>query len=283
MRKNNIIVFCFLILLIVSCQKEIDWGLGGTANKLLVKISSKTGTDSTQVEYFYDASKRLIREKTTGVSGAQSLNNELKINRNSSGIITTTVQKADALTAAGIDSIAIRFNYNTTTSKYSSSVFNLPIPGFSVTDSAVYTYNASGKIISDAHYLSLGGLPIPLPAILGLKNNYTYSTSGSNLEKTDREAASTLGGPLSLVSSQAFTFDSKTNPLLILNEAVLLARSGLYNINNTSKTVVTNTLSPANNFTMDYIYKYNSSGKPDSSYATRTPGGAITASKYFYQ
>ena len=272
-------------MVLISFQKEIDWGTNGgtTVAGELYKINSHTGTDSTVIEYFFDAAKRVVQEKTTGVSAGQSLNNSLTISRNASGVISKTVQKADALVAAGIDSIVTRYNYSTVNSKYTSSVFDLAIPGFAVTDSAVYTYDAGGKIISDAHYLSIGGLPIPLPPVLVLKNNYTYSASGSNLEKLQRDASTTPGGPLSPVSSQTYTFDSKINPLIILNEGILLARTGLFNANNPLKTVVTNTVSPANDFTTDYIYKYNSLGKPDSSYGTRTPGGAITGSKYFYQ
>lgn len=275
----------FSILFFVSCQKEIDWGLGGgtTSNPLLVKIKSQTGTDTTQLEYYYDASKRIIREKTTGMSGGTNLDNDLIIKRNSSGILTTIVQKAAALLAAGIDSIETRFNYNTTTSKYSSSVFQLTIAGITVTDSAVYSYNAGGRITDDAHYLQVSGLPIPIPPVLSLKNYYIYSASGSNLDSVKQDAATTPGGPLSPVSSQAYTYDNKTNPLIILNEAVLLARTGLYNTNNATKTSVANTITPANDFTMDYTYKYNSAGKPDSAYGTRTPGGAVTATKYFYQ
>lgn len=285
MNRRFIGILLFLTLVFVSCQKEIDWGLGGSnnPNMLLVKIKSKTGTDTTQLEYYYDASKRIIREKTTGMSGGTSLENDLVINRNSSGIITTTVQKAAALIAAGIDSIETRFNYNTGTSKYTSSVFVLAIPGFAVTDSAVYNYDGSGRITGDDHYLLVSGLPIPLPPVLGLKNYYIYSASGSNMDSIKQNAATTPGGPLTPVSSQAYSFDTKINPLIILNEAILLGRTGFYNTNNTKKATVTNTITPANDFTMDYTYKYNLVGKPDSSYGTRTPGGAVTASKYFYQ
>lgn len=277
--------FSFLVLILfVSCQKEIDWGLGGgVANQALYRIKSTTGTDTTQIDYTYDAAKRLIREKTTGIAGGQNLDNDFIINRNSSGIITTTVQKAAVLIAIGIDSVVTRYNYNTGTSKYTSSVFDLAIPGLAVTDSAVYVYDASGRITSDSHYLAIGGLPIPLPPILALKNSYTYSASGSNLTLQSQDAATTPGGPLSPVSSQTYTFDAKTNPLIILNEGVLLARTGLYNSNNPSKAVVANVVDPTQDFTMDYTYKYNSANKPDSSYGTRTPGGAVTASKYFYQ
>lgn len=202
--KNSfVILFALLVIIFVSCQKEIDWGLGnGSTTQKLIRIKSKTGTDTTQIDYFYDAAKRIIREKTTGIAGATNLDNELIINRNSSGIITKTVQIAAALIAVGIDSVVTRYNYNTGTSRYTSSVVALAIPGIAVTDSAVYTYNSGGRIISDAHYLQIGGLPIPLPALLSLKNNYVYSASGTNLVNIQQEAVSTPGDPLSPVASQ---------------------------------------------------------------------------------
>ena len=286
MKSLSFVSIIFLTLFLFSCQKEIDWGLGGggnTSGKILVKIKSKTGTDTTQLDYYYDANKRLIREKTNGVSAGNNLNNDLIINRNSTGIITTTVQKAAALISAGIDSVVTRFNYNTANSKYTSSVFDLAIPGFAVSDSAVYTYDAAGRISGDAHYLQISGLPIPVPPILALKNYYIYSASGNNLDSIKQEATTTPGGPLSPVAAQAYRFDSKTNPLIIGTEAILTGRTGFYNSNNASKAVVTNTIDPTQDFIMDYTYKYNGANKPDSSYGTRTPGGAITATKYFYQ
>jgi hypothetical protein len=58
---------------------------------------------------------------------------------------------------------------------------------------------------------------------------------------------------------------------------------GLFNANNSTKAIVSNTVDPTQDFTMDYTYKYNSANKPDSAYGTRTPGGVVTATKYFYQ
>jgi hypothetical protein len=274
-----------IIVIFISCQKEIDWGLGGgnNASQLLVRIKSQTGTDTSQLDYYYDAAKRLIREKTTGNTAGTSLDNELIINRNTTGTITTTIQKAAALVAVGIDSVVTTFYYNTGTSKYTASVFVLPVPGFTVKDSAVYTYDAANRIISDAHYLQVTGLPLPLPPILSLKNNYTYSSTGNNLLNIQQEAASTPGGPLSPVASQTYLYDSKVNPLNILNEAILIARPGLFSANNPAKQTVANTISPANDFTMDYTYVYNNANVPDSSFATRTPGGTVTVSKYFYR
>jgi hypothetical protein len=279
----------FSLLFFVSCQKEIDWGLGGnnnnnnTTGKLLVRIKSQTGTDTTQTDYYYDATKRVIRELTNGMSAGQNLNNDLAITRNSSGIINKTVQKGASLLAAGIDSVVSIFNYNIATSKYTSSVFQLAIPGFTVLDSAVYTYDASGRISKAEHYLQITGFPIPLPPILSARNTYSYSADGKNLLGVATDAAIPPATTLSPASAQVYTVDTKTNPLIILNEAILLNRVGLFNENNTTKAVVTNTIDPTQDFTMDYTFKYNSSNIPDSVYSTRTPGGALTATKYFYQ
>ncbi len=279
-------VAALLIIFLVSCQKEIDWGFprpGVTVSQLLIKIKSKTGTDTTQLDYTYDASKRLIREKTTGMSGGTNLDNDLFIKRNSSGIIINTVQKAAALLAAGIDSIETRFNYDVATSKYTSSVFQLAIPGLTILDSAVYTYDGSGKISKDEHWLLITGLPIPLPPTRIARNNYTYSADGKNLLGVATDAAIPPATTLSPATAGAYTVDAKVNPLIILNEAVLLSRVGLFNANNSTKAVVTNSINPTQDFTMDYTYKYNTANKPDSSTGTRTPGGTLTAAKYYYQ
>lgn len=271
----------FLTLSFISCQKEIDWGLGGgsTANQLLVKISSKTGTDSTITNYSYDARKRLIRETVNGVFAGTSLDNELVIYRNASGIISRTVQKSSAFIATGMDSVVTRYNYNPATSQYTSGVFSLTIAGFTITDSAVYSYDAGGKIANDIHYLATGFLP----PIQSFKNQYTYTANGLNLMSIVQLASLTPGGPLSPLSTQTFNFDNKINPLIIKNEGVLLARTGLYNANNASKFALLNIVDPTVNFTTDYTFKYNTANKPDSSYGTRTPGAIVTATKYFYQ
>lgn len=273
-----------LALLFAACQKEIDWGLGNGPTLRLVSIKSKSGTtDSSQVDYSYDASGRLVREKTTGFAAGTSVDNDLVINRNGAGVITTTIQKSSALILLGIDSILTRFNYNNGISRYTSSVFSTTIAGFTVLDSAVYSYDAAGRITSDEHFLQTTGLPIPLPPILALRNNYYYSANGTNLDSVKQEAVTVPGGPLSPASAQVYTYDAKVNPLIILHEAILLNRPGLFSSRNATRTVVTNTVVPGNDFTLDNVYIYNSSNKPDSSYSTRNPGATVTASKYFYQ
>lgn len=274
-----------LMVLLLACQKEIDWGLnggGGTGGRLF-RIKSQTGTDTSQVDYSYDAAGRLIREKTVGVAGGQDITSELIINRTSAGIITTTVQKAAALVLLGVDSIVTRYNYNSTTARYTSAIFTLAVMGFGVTDSAVFTYDAAGRITKDEHYATVAGLPIPLPPTLSLRNTYTYDGAGANLLNVTREAPSAPGGPLSPVGSQTYTVDSRTNPLILLQEAILIGRVTLFNANNVTKEVIADITDPTNNLTNDYTYRYNASNRPDSSYAVPTPAGDTTKSKYFYQ
>lgn len=285
MKKSLYLLAGLSLATFLSCQKEIDWGIKtGSVPSQLYRIKSTTGTDTTQVDYTFDAAKRLIREKTAGMSAGTDISNELIINRSSSGIITTTVQKAAALVAVGVDSIVTRYNYNTSTSKYTSAVFQLTVLGFSVLDSAVFTYDASGKISMDEHYSQITGLPIPLPATLSLRNTYTYDATGKNLVGVSQEAPTTPGGPLAPLSTQTFTYDTKVNPLIVPNEAIILGRTGLFNANNATRSAFTDVTTPANNFTIDYTYRYNAINKPDSAYSVQTPPGTdTTKTKFFYQ
>lgn len=268
----------------ISCQKEIDWGQGGSGptGGRLIRIKSRTGAaDSTQIDYTYDASGRLVRELTTGVGGGMSLDNDLIINRNSAGIITSLVQKNANFILLGIDSVITRVYYNTANSRYTAAAFDLAIPGFTVTDSAVYTYDGNNRIIDETHYMSTPGLP--LPPFVGLKNTYTYNAAGNNLISIAQEASTAPGGPLSPVSNQVFTYDTRTNPLILLNEAIVIARTGNYSANNVTKTVFTNSVDPSLDFTLDGTFVYYSNNKPDSASSTRSPGGEVTKTRYFYQ
>jgi hypothetical protein len=268
-----------LAIVVTACQKEIDWGLGDAANQQLLKIRSISGSDSTIITYTYDGQKLLILETTEGSSGGNSLNGTLKIYRKTSGIIDSTVQKSAALVTAGIDSILTKYYYNTSNSRYTAATRLVDVGGFTVTDSAAYSYDAGGKISLEKHYLVTGLLP-PFEA---LENQYTYSASGSNLVTMAQSAVSAPGGPLAPVSTENYSFDTKTDPLLLKNEAVLLGRLTYFSANNPTKTDYIDQTDPTQNFTINLTYKYNMGGKPDSSFATQIPAGTVTNSKYYYQ
>jgi hypothetical protein len=275
-------MFMLLLMgvLIASCQKEIDWGTGSAAtNQLLVKVVAKSGAnDSTITTYTYNAQRKLIREVVVALTGGTAVQTELIITRNSAGMITQSVLKSPDLAATGIDSILTR--YYLSNNRYASGVFTLNLMGLSFTDSAVYSYDANERIISDQHLLksSLFPLPIPIPI---LKNVYTYSADGKNLMKQEQSAPSTPGGPLAPVSSQTYTFDTKTNPLILLNEAIILTRPDWFNANNVLTNQFASVADPTQNFTLDNTYRYNAANKPDSLFSIR--GGQLTTSKFFYQ
>lgn len=264
--------------ILIACQKEIDWGTG-SANLLLVKIVAKTGaTDSTVTLYTYNAQRKLIKElvKTSAIGAGVASQAEFIINRDASGVITSSVQKSSELILTGIDSIVTRYNYSN--SKYTSGVFSMSLMGFAFTDSAVYTYDVNNRIISDQHYLKTGLFPLAIPV---LKNVYTYSADGKNVTKQEQSAPSTPGGPLTPVSDQTYTYDTKVNPLILLNEAIILNRTGWFNANNVLVSQITNTLDPTLNQTFDNTYRYNSANKPDSLFSIQ--GGQLTTSKFYYQ
>jgi YD repeat-containing protein len=272
---------CFFLLsgLLTACQKEIDWGLGGGGNQLLVRIVAKSGaSDSTVTTYTYNGQRKLIKETTVSVTGGNSVQTELILNRNSAGVITSAVQKSPDLAATGLDSIVTRFNYSN--NRYTSGVFSLNLMGLSFTDSTLYTYDGNGRIISDQHLLksSLFPLPIPIPI---LKNVYTYSADGKNLVKQEQSAPNTPGGPLSPVSSQTYTFDTKVNPLILLSEAIILNRPDWFHANNVLTNQFASSQDPTLNFTLDNTYRYNASNKPDSLFSSRA--GQVTTSKFYYQ
>lgn len=274
----RLVSFLLLTLFLAACQKEIDWGTG-SANQLLVKIVAKNGTtDSTITVYSYNAQRKLIKEQITstavGTGGGTQV--EFIINRDASGVITSSVQKSPDLILTGIDSIVTRYNYSN--SKYTAGIFSLNVMGFAFTDSAVYTYDVNNRIISDQHYLKTSLFPLAIPI---LKNVYTYSADGTNLMKQEQSAPSTPGGPLSPVSNQTYTYDTKVNPLILLNEAIILNRADWFNANNVLTNQFASTASPTQNFTIDNTYRYNAANKPDSLFSIRA--GQLTTSKFYYQ
>lgn len=266
-----------VLIFLASCQKEIDWGTGGGSDEKLVKVVQKTGTDSVTILYTYDASGRLIIEKTSGISQGVDADNELKIVRNSSGIIQYTVQKAAALVQVGIDSVLTRYNYNTGSGRYTSSVFSISLLGFTLNDSTVFNYDASGKMDKDEHYQSFLGLPYEL----SLKTEYTYN--GANVSSQKQSSWDATTSSYMLIATINYTPDAKVNPLKLNTEGMVLLRPALFNANNVTQMELLDATDPTNNFTDTYVYTYSSSNKPLTAVSTQTPGGTVSNITYFYQ
>ncbi len=278
--KKAVILAAVLGIIFTACQKEIDWGFDQLANQQLVKILSVSGSDSTTVSFSYDLQRRLIKTTQISVTGGTASKDTFIINRNSSGIITTTVARGDQLQGL-IDSIETRYFYNTTMQQYYAATRKIDIGGFMVTDSAVYTYDGSGKINLEKHYLVTGFPGIPVTQVAEVQ--YTFSSGGNNLVTMKQFAATTPGGGLTPISTENYTYDAKTNPLLLKNEAILLGLLNYFSVNNATQDDYVDETDPTQNTSTLINYKYNVVGRPDSSFATQSPAGTVTNSKYYYQ
>ncbi|MGQ0739388.1 MAG: hypothetical protein ACT4OJ_10035 [Bacteroidota bacterium] len=288
MKDNRLIFFLLLIGSCFSCQKETDKEAPGST--LLVRTVLRSGADSTVTTYSYDPQLRLIKEDCFVLPNG--FLSELIINRNFDGVIATTVQRSPGFHAMGYDSVITRYNFNQAASRYTSSVLDMSVHQSEI-DSTVYTYDASNRIVTDSVFVRV----LPGPPFLLYRHTYTYAGTGNDLINVSIEKILTVGGPFTVIGSQDFTFDTQISPLILLNEAILLNRAGvidytnawLYNMGNifgsknATKTIYTDIILPARNFTMDYLYWYNAFNMPDSSLCTRNPGGTASVRKYYYQ
>ena len=282
--KKNISILIVLIILFTSCQKEVDWntgggGGGGTTNQKLVRVGTRSGTDTTTTDYGYNAAGKLIRNYIAGTAQGTTFFIEAKFNRNASNIITSVVLKSDQFAAIGIDSIVTNVKYNTSTSRYTGTVTVLTVFGFTIKDSSVYSYDGSGLLIQEEAFASnpLTGLYAP-----STKDVYTYAANGNVLNEKyyDYDAASS-----SYQLSEEYTneYDTKVAPLQLGVEAIFLGDMVDAAVNNLTKAIYSDATDPTNNETTDYVYTYNTANKPLTSTSTVTPGGTVTRHTYTYQ
>jgi hypothetical protein len=208
MKTNLGVLLLVLSVLFFSCQKEVDFinggGGGSVSGNRLVRSVSKEGTDSVVTVYTYNSTGKLINVKSTGVSGGQDAGNEYRYYRNGSGIITRTVQINPNLVTAGIDSVVTIVHY--ANGRYTSDVFSLSLFGFTVNDSTLHVYDASGKLIRDEEFQELVGVQ---PYELTAKTLYTYDASG-NVKQIDFYSHDAATSSDDLIATLKYTFDTKT-------------------------------------------------------------------------
>ena len=280
-------LFTLTSLFLFSCQKEADFanggnnsgggGGGGTSGTTLVKTVSKNGSDSVVTVYTYNSSKKLINEKITGMSQGMDMGNEYKYYRNSSGIISRYVQINATLAASGIDSVVTIVHYNSSSSRYTSTVSEITFSGFTVLDSTVFLYDASGKVIESDLYL---GIPLLGGYDLSVKFKYTYAANGNI---TQYDVYDLTSGTEEHVATTKYTFDTKTSPIIFNNEAFAIGHPDWVSVNNATKVEILDLTDPTNNYTIAITYTYNNSNRPATSTNTTTPGSIVDNVTYYYQ
>lgn len=277
---NRILGLIAVSVFLFSCQKEINFsnsGASGGNASLLVRADYKSTTDSSQnnyqINYIYDANKRLIRQITTGTLGGQDNSSDIILVRNSSGIITQAILKSPALSTFGLDSIVTTVYYDNNAKRYRASAEALNLYGLAVVDSTVYNYSGN-SVIGTNEYQTFNGL-----TYIAYKTDNTYA--GPNLTMVKSYALDS-SGVLSLVSTYKFTYDNKTNPLILPSgEAFILGNYFLVSTNNPLSFQIldeTGAITSSENYT----YIYNSNNLPQSA-KVLDGSGAIFTETFYYQ
>ena len=262
MRKSLAIAVVSVVLLF-SCKKERSFdpddnpGGGPAAGNLLARTVTKFGTDSIGTFYEYDAQKRLVIYKTGGSLLGSTIEAEIKLVRNSQGIIQKSILKTDFFASMGIDSI-VRIVHTNAQSGYSSMVAAY-FDGFDdVKDSTIFSYNTSGKINMVEYYYDDG---------TGYqkdgKTEYTYDATG-NVVKEKNYFFNTASNGYEAYDESVYEFDSKTNPIFLGNEGFVLGDIITISPNNQTKKTYTDLTDPTQNGVATSAYTYNLSNKPVS-------------------
>jgi len=273
-------------LFLFSCQKEVDYvnsTTRGTANTssdgLLVKTVLKNGSDSIVTAYGYNANKKLINLKKVGTDDqGDPVNTEYHIHRNSSGIIVDYSAIDPALVAAGVDSIPTVVHYSS--SRYTSYVINVNVPGFVLLDSSALVYDGSGRVVGENVYESPSGSGNDY--YLSGKLTYSYSNggnvSGFVIHDYDQSGVEVFTATVSNIN-----YDSKTNPIYLQNEGFALGHYDWASPNNMVSAQSGDSNGPADDQTITYTYTYNSNNKPATSTVTIMPDNQVANTTYYYQ
>lgn len=268
-------------ILLFSCEKERDFASkqnssADATGMRLVKMVTKHGTDSAVHIYSYSSSGKLVDMTTTGTDQGDVLFNQETIVRNSQGIIQTIIFKDEQLIQSGVDSFLINVHYDENLSRYTSRVATIDYGFATWRDSVIFSYDANGKMVTASNFTDNGTGTYQT----GGKLEYTYA--GNNM------ATAKVFSYNSGVYEEDFTltneYDTKTSPLILGNEAILIDYQGVgayYSSNNCTKQTATYPVDPTETNTITYTY--NSTNLPATSTAQVQPGNDTYSSTYFYQ
>jgi hypothetical protein len=271
-----------LSVIFMSCQKEISYedpnGTGGGTNTTtvgtkLIRIGSKSGSDTTTTEYTYNSANRVTGFKVTGTSGGQQVDQSVDFVRNSSNVITQQVYKDVSLSQYGLTSITTNFTYDATASHYKYGLTTISVLGNTYKDSVVYIYDASNNLTSSIDYEDAGTGYSPYT-----KDEYTYT--GSNLGSMKSSTYNDTTSTYVVDYTSSFEYDTKINPLKFVADAPVLGMTTFYSANNVTKETAVIT-SPSSTQSVTSSYTYNSNNMPSIGTLISNSGTAVAT--YYYQ
>jgi len=276
MRANVSLLLILVTMVLFSCQKEIDFasaggGSGGTTDVLLQKLVSRSGSDSSTLEFGYNSSKKLMTLNTIDVtSGTTSLTRE-RVERNSQGIIQKLIVKDDQYQQLGLDSVVTVMEYSS--GRYVSKVTTIDLGIVVFKDSVVLIYDGGGSVVTERIYDDLATGNYEENA----KIDYTYS--GSNIATIKQYSYD--GSTYSLVVTYSYDeYDNKVSPMNIGFEAFVFDSPAMYSSNNPTKSSIADSGSSQ---TFVTSYTYNSANKPLTAMSAIQPGNSTATGTYYYQ
>jgi len=273
-------------LLFVACSKEgslenstsvLPGGNGGNGGgatgSRLVQIGSKVGADTITTNFTYDNAGRLTQFRQVGIFSGMPFSAALTFKRNAAGLITSTVNKNDALAQFGLDSVEAFHTYDAANSRYRYSISRITIFGDTETDSTSYTYT-SGRLTSATVYTDDGSGYLPVSKV-------DFSYAGANLSEMKSYEWDDVSNAFVLEKTVTHEYDDKVNPVSFPTDALVTDMEIFYSANNAVKTT-TVTTNPASTTVRLVTYTYNNNNRP----LTAVSGnGNIVASRnnYIYQ
>jgi hypothetical protein len=260
----------------LSCQKEVDFansngGNSGTPDVLLQKLVSRSGPDSSTLEFGYNSSGKLMTLNTIDVTGGTTSVTRERVERNSQGIIQRLIIKDDQYQQVGLDSVVTVMEYSS--GRYISKVTTIDLGLVVFKDSVVLIYDAGGRVATEKIYDDLATGSYEENA----KIDYTYS--GANIATIKQYSFD--GTTYSLVFTYSYDeYDNKVSPMNIGFDAFVFDSPAMFSSNNPTKSSIAD---PGSSQSFTTTYTYNTVNKPLTAASMIEPGGSTATATYYYQ
>lgn len=209
MKRLQTAFYFLTALFLISCQKEIEGTIGNsnpgnTNGAKLVKVVSKSGSDSTVVNYTYNGSGKIINYAVSGIDSGQAIDLRVSFVRNTSGIIQKRIIKTDDLITFGIDSIVTNIGYDATNNRYKSAVTSTSFFGFTFRDSVAFNFDGAGKLASQIDYSNDG-----FGGVYTIASKIEYTYAGNDILTQKYYSYDAAGSAFTLEETDSYEYDSK--------------------------------------------------------------------------
>lgn len=203
-----------LLLMLASCQKEIDWGIPGSGSDgdLLLRAWEITPAtnDTTKIDLTWDAQKRLVRYEAHGNTNGVAVNLSYRITRQADGKISKIVSIPGV---PMIDSIVYHPTYSGDKIQYvKSTTYNSFLP---FEDSSHFTYNGSGQVSNITTHIAVLGMSQPVA-----RRTFMYNAS-SDVSVEAIFAPNGLGGFIP-ASTNTYTYGTHKPAVKLGEESFII-------------------------------------------------------------